>query len=78
MFTKKIIAKLLTLSIMLSCLGFAVMAKAESAKASCRICFIHPQLGPMYCTWKEFPTCSEAPPVDSNPTCILVESCDPI
>jgi hypothetical protein len=84
MFTRKIIAKLMTLSLMLFSLGFAVTAGAEKAPTTvCRACIQgfpgYPKGIWRYCQW-EVPTgttCPAAPPSDDY--CIFANPyCDPI
>lgn len=82
MLTRKIVTKLVALSIMLSALGFVVTAGAEKAPPiECRTCIQIPHKDLWrYCQWTQthLTTCPSVPPPDAY--CIITELpyCEPV
>ena len=80
MFKRKIIARLLALSVLLSCLGFIVTTKTENVSADlvtyCHSCGPNASGQPVYCTWQVDNNCATDPPL-KGVHCISVPTCDP-
>ncbi len=80
MFKRKIISRLLALSVLLSCLGFIVTANTEKASANmwnCQSCEPHPTIPDIYLTCRWFTpegNCATGPHMQED--CLQSLSCD--